>query len=88
MMDSAFLERKFQKDKELVEEPNSFIHRPDERVGNDNRFGEGRPSGINQLQKFQKTSPKYLRRSRKDPRSIKAREKAKPIGTDLSHKGT
>ncbi|MBW0531128.1 hypothetical protein O181_070843 [Austropuccinia psidii MF-1] len=39
-----------QKDKELVEEPKSFIHRPEERVGNDPSFGEGSPSGINKLQ--------------------------------------
>ncbi|MBW0514328.1 hypothetical protein O181_054043 [Austropuccinia psidii MF-1] len=35
---------------ELVEEPKSFIHRPEERVGNDPSFGERRPSGFNQLQ--------------------------------------
>ncbi|MBW0529024.1 hypothetical protein O181_068739 [Austropuccinia psidii MF-1] len=35
-----------------------------------------------------KTSPKDLRRSRKVPRTIKEREKANPIGTDLTHKGT
>ncbi|MBW0500356.1 hypothetical protein O181_040071 [Austropuccinia psidii MF-1] len=65
-----------------------FIHRPEEGVGNDPSFGEGRPSGIYQLQKCPKTSPKYLRRSRKVPRAIREREKEKPIGTDLTHKGT
>ncbi|MBW0473415.1 hypothetical protein O181_013130 [Austropuccinia psidii MF-1] len=39
-----------QKDKELVEEQKSFIHRPEEIVGNDPRFGEKRPSGVYQLQ--------------------------------------
>ncbi|MBW0562817.1 hypothetical protein O181_102532 [Austropuccinia psidii MF-1] len=32
--------------------------------------------------------PKDLRRNREIPRTIKARVKAKPIGTDLTHKGT
>ncbi|MBW0485814.1 hypothetical protein O181_025529 [Austropuccinia psidii MF-1] len=40
------------------------------------------------LQKCSKTSPKNLRRRRKVPRTIKERAKAKPIGTDLTHKGT
>ncbi|MBW0537093.1 hypothetical protein O181_076808 [Austropuccinia psidii MF-1] len=35
-----------------------------------------------------KYKPKDLRRSRKVSRTIKARAKAKPIGTDLTHKGT
>ncbi|MBW0584161.1 hypothetical protein O181_123876 [Austropuccinia psidii MF-1] len=38
------------KDKELFEEPKSFIHRPEEGVGNDSNFGARRPSGIYQLQ--------------------------------------
>ncbi|MBW0577951.1 hypothetical protein O181_117666 [Austropuccinia psidii MF-1] len=42
--------RQGQKDKALVEEPKSFIHRPEEGVGNDPSFGERRPSGIYQLQ--------------------------------------
>ncbi|MBW0502574.1 hypothetical protein O181_042289 [Austropuccinia psidii MF-1] len=76
-----------QKDKELVEEPKSFIHRP-EGVGNDSSFGDRRPSGVYQLQKCPKTSPKDLRRRRKVPKTIKVREKANPIGADLTHKGT
>ncbi|MBW0512963.1 hypothetical protein O181_052678 [Austropuccinia psidii MF-1] len=39
-----------QKDKELVEEPKSFINRPEEGTGNDSSFGERRPSGVYQLQ--------------------------------------
>ncbi|MBW0508862.1 hypothetical protein O181_048577 [Austropuccinia psidii MF-1] len=35
-----------------------------------------------------KDNPKHLRRNREVPRTIKEREKAKPIGTDLTHKGT
>ncbi|MBW0476779.1 hypothetical protein O181_016494 [Austropuccinia psidii MF-1] len=80
------LQRKGQKDKELVEEPKSFIHRS-EGVGNDTRFGERRPSSVYQLHKCPKTSPKDLRRSKKVSRTIEARAKAKPICTDLTHKG-
>ncbi|MBW0533708.1 hypothetical protein O181_073423 [Austropuccinia psidii MF-1] len=82
------LQRQGQKDKEFVEEPNYFIHRPEEGTVNDSRFGDRRPSGVYKLQKCPKTSPKDLRRDREVPRTIKAREKAKPIGTDLTHKGT
>ncbi|MBW0514185.1 hypothetical protein O181_053900 [Austropuccinia psidii MF-1] len=44
------LPRQIQKDKELVEEPKSFIHRQEEGVGNDSRIGDRRPSGVYQLQ--------------------------------------
>ncbi|MBW0538610.1 hypothetical protein O181_078325 [Austropuccinia psidii MF-1] len=87
-LEPIVLQRQIQKDKELVEEPKSFIHRPEEGVGNDSSFGDRRPSGIYQLQKCPKTDPKDLRRSRKVPRTIKERAKEKPIGTDLTHKGT
>ncbi|MBW0579704.1 hypothetical protein O181_119419 [Austropuccinia psidii MF-1] len=82
------LQRKGQKDKEMVVEPKYFIHRPEEGTGNNSSFGDRGPSGVYQLQKFPKTSPKDLRRSREFPRAIKARAKAKPIGTDLTHRGT
>ncbi|MBW0478344.1 hypothetical protein O181_018059 [Austropuccinia psidii MF-1] len=80
-LESIVLQRQGQKDKELVEEPKVFIHRPEEGTGNNSSFGDRRPSGVYQLQKCPKTS-------RKVPRTIKAREKAKPIGTDLTHKAT
>ncbi|MBW0536689.1 hypothetical protein O181_076404 [Austropuccinia psidii MF-1] len=83
-LEPIVLQGQSQKDKELVEEPKYFIHRPEEGVGNDSSFGDRRPSGVYQLQKCPRTSPKSLRRSRKVPRTIKA----KPIGTDLTHKGT
>ncbi|MBW0489269.1 hypothetical protein O181_028984 [Austropuccinia psidii MF-1] len=79
---------KDEKDKELVEEPKSFTHRPEERVGNDPSLGERRPSGVNQLQKYPRKIEKDLRGSREVSRTIKERKKAKPIGTDLNHKGT
>ncbi|MBW0522684.1 hypothetical protein O181_062399 [Austropuccinia psidii MF-1] len=87
-LEHIVLQRQSQKDEELVEEPKSFIHRPEEGVGNDSSIGDRRPSGIYQLQKCPKTSPKDLRRSRKVPRAIKERAKAKAIGTDLTQKGT
>ncbi|MBW0534517.1 hypothetical protein O181_074232 [Austropuccinia psidii MF-1] len=87
MLEPIVFQRKIQKDEELVEEPDSFIHRPEERAGNDSSFGDRRPSGIYQLQKCPKTIPKDLRRRRKVSRAIKARAKAKPIGTDLTHEG-
>ncbi|MBW0546340.1 hypothetical protein O181_086055 [Austropuccinia psidii MF-1] len=52
-MEPMVLQRQGQKVKELVEEQKNFIHRPEEEVGNHPSFGEGRPSGIKQLQKCQ-----------------------------------
>ncbi|MBW0544468.1 hypothetical protein O181_084183 [Austropuccinia psidii MF-1] len=49
-LEPIVLQRLSQKDKELVEEPKSFIHRPEERVGNDSSFGDRGPSGVYQLQ--------------------------------------
>ncbi|MBW0552810.1 hypothetical protein O181_092525 [Austropuccinia psidii MF-1] len=54
------LQRQIQQDRGLVEEPNSFICRPEEGIGNDPSFG--RPGGVYQLQKHPKRSPKDLRR--------------------------
>ncbi|MBW0542401.1 hypothetical protein O181_082116 [Austropuccinia psidii MF-1] len=49
-LEPIVLQRQAQKDEELVEEQKSFIHRPEERVGNDSSFGDRGPSGIYQLQ--------------------------------------
>ncbi|MBW0567180.1 hypothetical protein O181_106895 [Austropuccinia psidii MF-1] len=49
-LEPIVLQRQGQKDKELVEEPKFFIHRPEERVGNDSLFGDRGPSGVYQLQ--------------------------------------
>ncbi|MBW0561454.1 hypothetical protein O181_101169 [Austropuccinia psidii MF-1] len=43
------LQRQGQKDEELVEEPKSFIHRPEGGTGNDSSFEERCPSGVYQL---------------------------------------
>ncbi|MBW0571285.1 hypothetical protein O181_111000 [Austropuccinia psidii MF-1] len=44
------LQRQGQKDKEFVEEPNSFVHIPEEGVGNDSSFRDRGPSGVYKLQ--------------------------------------
>ncbi|MBW0484763.1 hypothetical protein O181_024478 [Austropuccinia psidii MF-1] len=79
-MEPIVLQRQGQKDEKLVEEPNSFIHRPEEGVGNDPSFGERRSSSINQLHTscrgVQGKSQKDLRRSIEVPRTINEREKA------------
>ncbi|MBW0533299.1 hypothetical protein O181_073014 [Austropuccinia psidii MF-1] len=49
-MVSLVLQGKGKKDKKLVEEQKSFIHRPEERVQNDSRFGERRTSSIKKMQ--------------------------------------
>ncbi|MBW0486683.1 hypothetical protein O181_026398 [Austropuccinia psidii MF-1] len=54
---------KSQKDKELVEEPKSFIHRSEEGVGNDSSFGDRRPSGVYQLQKSSRSVQRQAQRT-------------------------
>ncbi|MBW0582685.1 hypothetical protein O181_122400 [Austropuccinia psidii MF-1] len=49
-METPVLQRQGQKDKGLVEEPKSFIHRQEEGTGNDSSFGDRSPSGVYQLQ--------------------------------------
>ncbi|MBW0569622.1 hypothetical protein O181_109337 [Austropuccinia psidii MF-1] len=49
-LEPIVLQMKSQKDKELVEEPKSSIHTPEERVENDPSFGDRGPSGVYQLQ--------------------------------------
>ncbi|MBW0585866.1 hypothetical protein O181_125581 [Austropuccinia psidii MF-1] len=56
-LEPIVLQRQGQKDKELVEEKKSFIHRPEERVGNNSSFGDRGPSGIYQLQRCPRTIP-------------------------------
>ncbi|MBW0508240.1 hypothetical protein O181_047955 [Austropuccinia psidii MF-1] len=57
------LQRQGEKDKELVEEQKSFIHRPEEGVGNDPRFGERRPSHIYQLQNSSRNVQRQAQRT-------------------------
>ncbi|MBW0488080.1 hypothetical protein O181_027795 [Austropuccinia psidii MF-1] len=50
-------------DKELVEEPKSFIHRPKEGNGNDSSFGDRRPSGVYQLQASSRSVQRQAQRT-------------------------
>ncbi|MBW0576547.1 hypothetical protein O181_116262 [Austropuccinia psidii MF-1] len=56
-------QRESQKDKELVEEPKSLIHRPEERGGNDSSFGDRRPSGVYQLQTSSRSVQRQTQRT-------------------------
>ncbi|MBW0572541.1 hypothetical protein O181_112256 [Austropuccinia psidii MF-1] len=62
-LEPIFLKIQGQKDKELVEEPNSFIHRPEEGVGNDSSFGDRRPSGIYQRQTSSRSVQRQAQRT-------------------------
>ncbi|MBW0540064.1 hypothetical protein O181_079779 [Austropuccinia psidii MF-1] len=57
------LQRQGQKDKELVEEPKSFIHTPEEGIGNDSIFVERRPSGVYQLQTSSRSVSRQAQRT-------------------------
>ncbi|MBW0513642.1 hypothetical protein O181_053357 [Austropuccinia psidii MF-1] len=65
-VEPTVFQRQGQKDKELVEEPKSFIHRLKEGTENDSRIGERRPSGIYQLQTSSKSVQKQAQRTSKD----------------------
>ncbi|MBW0572385.1 hypothetical protein O181_112100 [Austropuccinia psidii MF-1] len=49
-MKSFVLQRKGQKDEELIEEKKYFIHILEERVGNDPSFGERMTTSVNKIQ--------------------------------------
>ncbi|MBW0501494.1 hypothetical protein O181_041209 [Austropuccinia psidii MF-1] len=64
------LHRQGQKDKELVEEPESFIHIPEEGTGNDSSFGDRGPSGVYQFQTSSRSvQPQAQRTSEEAERS-------------------
>ncbi|MBW0587576.1 hypothetical protein O181_127291 [Austropuccinia psidii MF-1] len=62
ILEPIVLQIQGQKDKELVEEPKSFICRPEERIGNDPSF-ERRPSGIYQLQTISRSIQREAQRT-------------------------
>ncbi|MBW0508561.1 hypothetical protein O181_048276 [Austropuccinia psidii MF-1] len=62
-LEPIVVQGKSQKDKELVEEPKSFIHRPEEPVGNDSSFGDRRLSGIYQLQTSSRSVQRQAQRT-------------------------
>ncbi|MBW0553111.1 hypothetical protein O181_092826 [Austropuccinia psidii MF-1] len=59
-----------------------FIHRPEEEVGNDPKFGERRPSGVYQLQKSPRTNPTDLRR-RKIPKPSRKQQRQSKLAQTL-----
>ncbi|MBW0547476.1 hypothetical protein O181_087191 [Austropuccinia psidii MF-1] len=62
-MESIFLQRQGQKDKELVEKSKYFIHRPEEGTGNDSSFRERLPSGVYQLQNGSRSVQRQAKRT-------------------------
>ncbi|MBW0580299.1 hypothetical protein O181_120014 [Austropuccinia psidii MF-1] len=62
-LEPIVLQKQGQKDKELAEEPKSFIHRPEERVGNDSSFGDRGPSGVYGLQTSSRSVQKQAQRT-------------------------
>ncbi|MBW0519321.1 hypothetical protein O181_059036 [Austropuccinia psidii MF-1] len=62
-LEPIVLQRQSQKDKELVEKPRSFIHRPEEGVANDSSFGDRRPSSVYQLQNSSRSVQRQVQRT-------------------------
>ncbi|MBW0476221.1 hypothetical protein O181_015936 [Austropuccinia psidii MF-1] len=91
-MESIVLQGQGEKDQELVEKPNYFIHRPEERAGNDLSFEEGRTSGINQLQaNFRSVQIQAQRSSEEADRSkeqLGKRQRQIQLALTFPHKGT
>ncbi|MBW0535635.1 hypothetical protein O181_075350 [Austropuccinia psidii MF-1] len=61
-VEPTVFQRQSQNDEELVEEPKSFICRPEEGIGNDPSFGR-RPSGVYQLQTRSRSIQKEAQRT-------------------------
>ncbi|MBW0567673.1 hypothetical protein O181_107388 [Austropuccinia psidii MF-1] len=79
-LEPIVLQRQGQKDKELVEEPKSFIHKPEERVGNDSSFGDRGPSGVYKLQTSSisvQRQPRQPQKKKKGPRNHQDKGKGK-----------
>ncbi|MBW0591818.1 hypothetical protein O181_131533 [Austropuccinia psidii MF-1] len=65
-IESIVFQRQGQEDKEIFEEPKSFIHRPKERIANNPSFRKRRPSGINQLQTSSRSVKGQAQRTSKE----------------------
>ncbi|MBW0469993.1 hypothetical protein O181_009708 [Austropuccinia psidii MF-1] len=76
-LEPIILQRQGQKDQELVEEPKSFIHRPEEGTGNDFSFGDRRPSGVYQLQTRSRSVQRQAQRTSEIERSQEASRQGK-----------
>ncbi|MBW0577730.1 hypothetical protein O181_117445 [Austropuccinia psidii MF-1] len=62
-LEPIVLQRQGQKDKEVVEEPKSIIHRPKEGTGNYSSFGSRGPSGVYQLQTSSRSVQRQAQRT-------------------------
>ncbi|MBW0519521.1 hypothetical protein O181_059236 [Austropuccinia psidii MF-1] len=90
-MESIVFQIKGQKYKKLAEEPSllSIEQKKElEMITDLEKAGPVMSTSSKPDPEVSKDKPKELRRIREVPRTIKAREKAKQIGTDLTHKGT
>ncbi|MBW0572024.1 hypothetical protein O181_111739 [Austropuccinia psidii MF-1] len=79
-VDPPVLQRQGQKDKELLDEPKSFIHRPEEGTVNDSSFGDRGPSGVYQLQpapEVSKDKPKGSQKKQRGPKNHQGKGKGK-----------
>ncbi|MBW0581199.1 hypothetical protein O181_120914 [Austropuccinia psidii MF-1] len=62
-LEAIVLQRQIQQDKDFVEEPKSFIHRPEEGAGNDSSFGDRGPSGVYKLQTSSRSVQRQAQRT-------------------------
>ncbi|MBW0593780.1 hypothetical protein O181_133495 [Austropuccinia psidii MF-1] len=74
-LEPIVLQRQGQKDEKFVEEPKSFIHRPEERVGNDSSFGDRGPSGVYQFQTSSRSVQGQDQRTLEEAKSSQERSK-------------
>ncbi|MBW0542186.1 hypothetical protein O181_081901 [Austropuccinia psidii MF-1] len=70
-LNPILLQGQGQKAKELVEEPNSFSHRPEEGVRNDSSIGDRRPSGVSQLQASSRSVQRQAQGVQKKQKGLK-----------------
>ncbi|MBW0559194.1 hypothetical protein O181_098909 [Austropuccinia psidii MF-1] len=79
-LEPIVLQRKSQKDKELVEEPKSFIHRPEEGVGNEPALeteGLVASTGSKPAPEVSKDKPKGPQKKQKGPKHHQGKCKGK-----------
>ncbi|MBW0561630.1 hypothetical protein O181_101345 [Austropuccinia psidii MF-1] len=68
----------------LGEEPKSFIHRPEERVGNDSSFGDRGPSGVYQLQTSSRSVQGQPQRTSEEPERSQEPSRQRQIQSQLA----
>ncbi|MBW0498600.1 hypothetical protein O181_038315 [Austropuccinia psidii MF-1] len=82
-MESLVLQIQDQKDKKLVEEPKSLIHRPKEGTGNDPSFGERRSSSIKQLRTVQRQASKISEGTERFQKQSRQRKRQSKLADTL-----